>query len=103
MSNDKPEYPPEPWNIHEDEEGGLFLQGSDGSGTHTFEAMRRIVACVNACQGISTEALEAGVVGGMIEAIEGLLSILDASRGKPWSGGLAARARAVLGKVKPPL
>ena len=30
---------------------------------------RRIVACVNACQGISTESLEGGVVKELVEAV----------------------------------
>ena len=34
---------------------------------------RRIVASVNATAGISVEALEAGVVGELVEALEGLI------------------------------
>jgi len=33
-----------------------------------LEELRRIVACVNACDGIPTEALESGVVLELIEA-----------------------------------
>jgi len=38
---------------------------------------RRIVACVNACEGIPTEALEAGVVRELVEALERCKEILD--------------------------
>ena len=31
---------------------------------------RRIVACVNACEGIPTEALEGGVIGELLETME---------------------------------
>jgi|GEM_PF-1187293 len=35
----------------------------------------RIAASVNACEGIPTEALEAGVVKDMLEALQGLLAL----------------------------
>jgi len=38
---------------------------------------RRIVAAVNACEGISTEALEDGVVKEMREALEFFINICD--------------------------
>lgn len=44
----------------------------EGRGTialaYTAEDARRLVACWNACQGLSTEALEAGVVAELINA-----------------------------------
>lgn len=38
---------------------------------------RRIVACINACAGIPTEALENGVIGEMKEALVDLLGVAD--------------------------
>ena len=40
------------------------------------ESTRRMVASVNACAGIPTEALEAGVVGEMLEALESIATIV---------------------------
>lgn len=40
--------------------------------------MRRIVAAVNACRGILTEALEAGVVGELVEALRDARDVIDA-------------------------
>ena len=37
--------------------------------TDNLANAKRIVACVNACVGITTEALEAGVVHGVIESL----------------------------------
>ena len=39
-------------------------------GPHPASDARRIVAAVNACKGIPTEALEAGVVGDMLRALK---------------------------------
>lgn len=47
-------YTPGPWRVVEKERG--------------WRDARRIVACVNACDGIPTEALEAGVVRELIKA-----------------------------------
>ena len=58
---------PEPWKVNQDGCGDLFISGSNaehvtdcgGVDDDTFIAnARRIVACVNACKGLSTERLE---------------------------------------------
>lgn len=45
-----------PWAIHPD--GVIVAQNGAAVCTATDEDMRRIVACVNACEGIPTEAIE---------------------------------------------
>ena len=42
---------------------------------------RRIVACVNACAGIPTEAIEAGVVDALRKAV---VNLLNCHTGAPW-------------------
>ncbi len=61
----KTKHTPEPWKVKEDKMAGLLAWDIDSnSGLITFESLisqedaRRIVACVNACAGISTEELE---------------------------------------------
>lgn len=55
--------------------------GCSGARVVMSEAdQRRIVACVNACQGIGTEALEAGVVSGLIEAAGRVTACADEGR-----------------------
>lgn len=60
---------PEPWAVHQDASGDVFISsavtsfhiaevGSEDDET-VFADASRIVACVNACEGISTEDLEA--------------------------------------------
>ena len=56
---------------------------------------RRIVASVNATAGISVEALEAGVIGELVEALEGLCSWDDELTQDKWD-----YAREVLAKIK---
>jgi len=48
-----------------------LIRGPYGYGPYEYLYVnaQRIVACVNACDGIPTEALEAGVVREMVEAI----------------------------------
>ncbi len=52
----------EPWTIDINKFNFLKVQGCDGSwilvGIGTDAKYRRIVACVNACKGFSTEKLE---------------------------------------------
>lgn len=72
MDNQK--HTPEPWKTgagYEQQEPGVYIYGGDGlivssEDTEITEAnARRIVACVNACAGISTEQLEMDIsVGG---------------------------------------
>jgi hypothetical protein len=60
---------------------------------------RRIVAAVNACEGISTEALEQGVVAEMLEALEDLFNWLTPD----WQqSSLGDKARAALAKATAP-
>lgn len=64
---------------------------------------RRIVACVNACDGILTEVLESGVVRELVEALEALVGEIEWEIGEEkWGGDPDAlpMARAVLAKVR---
>jgi hypothetical protein len=76
----------EPWEIAVD---GLTIKAVYGNprmepdelmpatvrpGRHARANARRIVACVNACQGISTEALQGGIVARSIEELNRLKS-----------------------------
>lgn len=66
------------------------------------ENARRIAACVNACEGIPTEALEEGVVRELVEALEALVVELEWEIGEEkWGRDPDAlpMARAVLAKV----
>ena len=81
---------PEPWHIenlwHVLSEDGRLIAGCGGHdsnipGDNTFQDnqtnARRIVACVNACAGIPTEALEAGVVGEMQRSLKRIADMKD--------------------------
>lgn len=70
---------PEPWRIGWDSEDECCFAVTDYPGAKLIagdiereEDARRIVAVVNACEGISTEALENGVVKELLEALEAL-------------------------------
>ncbi|WP_298861312.1 hypothetical protein [uncultured Gimesia sp.] len=41
------------------------------------ELVRRVVACVNACDGITTEELESGIIGDMRQAISQAAPLLQ--------------------------
>ena len=69
------QHAPEPWEVHEGLDychiyGGEFNHsGNPIAECYKNDAnTRRIVAAVNACKGISTEALEGGVVNDLLEA-----------------------------------
>lgn len=70
-------WPPEPWHyqptsfiITGDYEAGQIAKVYGMPDPEAVATARRIVAAINAVAGISTEALEAGVVGEMLEALE---------------------------------
>lgn len=55
---------PAPWRVHVDEvfgADGYQVMRFNGYGSTDQANARRIVACVNACEGIGTETLEAGL------------------------------------------
>lgn len=65
--------------------------------------VERVVACVNACEGIPTEALDAGVVRELVEALEVLVGEIEWEIGEEkWGRDPDAlpMARAVLAKVR---
>jgi len=69
-----PNHPPEPWKVDKEDGGIQAADGtwvadsvvgtacSDDPGAMPDGAQDRIVACVNACRGLPTEALNAGVI-----------------------------------------
>lgn len=62
---------------------------------------RRIVACVNACEGIPTEALESGAVRELLEALADVLRIAKAaSIGVTGNGPRIARAEAAIAQAR---
>ena len=65
-----------------------------------YRLARRLRACRDACEGIPTEALEAGVVTELLAALESAVDILD---GFTDDDGIAARDRAyaAIAKAKP--
>jgi hypothetical protein len=48
----------------------LCAEGWNGTDGDADENARRIVACVNACAGIPTEALEAGALGKALDLLD---------------------------------
>lgn len=86
------DYTPEPWSVYE----GEHIHGVlDAEGKHLAEMWqrkqynslanaRRIVACINACEDISTETLESvklADVGDMHDALRECVALLDESLG----------------------
>lgn len=86
---------PEPWTLEGDDE--LWVSGPDrqepvicdmvprdeGSFTGEDEAnARRIVAAVNACTGISTEALERGLIALLVEYGETMVAVVEGRPGR---------------------
>lgn len=67
-----PEDPGAPWNIAEMVPGASY----DNPDQSEMLNARRIVACVNACAGISTEALEAGAIKDLAAAAHQGLSVI---------------------------
>ena len=70
---------PEPWNIDEYDEivddNGLLVADT-GLIDESRHNARRIVACVNALQGVPTELLEKAVQAGITDVSEGRLTAL---------------------------
>ena len=77
-------HPPEPWKVvPSDSDNGLYDVDHAANGTVVSDLFRadaeRIVACVNACEGVDTEALK-GI--SPILGLDDLLASLAESRGK---------------------
>jgi hypothetical protein len=88
---------PEPWRVEEDEDG-VFVAGpygyrgnpddfrviiedaaADPDDPEIMANARRIVACVNACAGIPTEALENDGINAVLAITDKLLAIIEAA------------------------
>jgi len=67
---------------------------------YLYVSAQRIFACVHACEGIPTEALESGVVREMVEALEALLPSIENAVGEIYYWPEYERAKAVLAKVR---
>ena len=98
MPNDQLRHTPEPWRVLATEfKVGIYPDSGGKTITATGRVFpidqanaRRIVACVNYCQGVSTAELEAAPKGVMLRAI---LDALD-------SAVAIDETRALLAKVK---
>src|SRR5690606_9872795 len=113
-------YTPGPWRVVEKERGWREIWAgnravvrADGYYSAKYEEYecgvaisepnaRRIVAAVNACEdaGLSTEALESGMVREMVEALEVLLPSIEDAVGEIYDWPEYERAKAVLAKVR---
>jgi len=71
-----------------------------GMTSDRLEELYRIAACVHACEGIPTEALESGGVQEMVEALEALLPSIENAVGEIYDWPEYERAKAVLAKVR---
>lgn len=71
---------PEPWyELNTGNHQGLIISEittDNVAVTYAKKDARRIVAAVNACRGIGTEALEAGVVKDLIKSARAVLDLL---------------------------
>jgi hypothetical protein len=71
----------EPWSVGDNNGFTCVYAETDGEVCSGFYGSTsnaaRIVACVNACANIPTEALEAGVIGEMVFALETISSAFN--------------------------
>ena len=94
---------PEPWGIEDYQSNGNYsiLCNFQGRGRSQVAVSsnqpnaRRIVAAVNACQDISTEALESGIIDELVEAASDLAHL-------PFDTQAFVKIRQVLAKVRAP-
>lgn len=104
---------PAPWVFHEqgdandyclltsDKKGWIvaFTQNGELSTDRQLANARRMCAAVNACEGISTEELEKGIVRELISALEYLLEEVCKRGGEPFEGA-SDTARLALARAK---
>lgn len=64
---------PRMYGIIKASNGSTIVNGSDWQGGRQKANLRRAAVCVNACKGIPTAALEAGVVGKLLEVSKKLV------------------------------
>ena len=94
---------PGPWVVRHDK--GMHHINGNQSRTPVASAYRdldahRIVAAVNACEGISTEVLEAGVVADLLAALEELLEEVLSDEWHQPSEYMEQKAKAAITKAK---
>ena len=103
---------PGPWVLH-DYAGGSWRRWGVTS-EHSLEAVarftkkadaRRAVAAVNACEGISTDALEAGVLGELVAALREVDRMVGEATNAPatadrWLDRIEETAREALAKLE---
>lgn len=103
---------PEPWSYDPDGRGGRSAMVRAGDAvivavrhrlpdTENEHNMRRIAACVNACAGIPTEALESGALTVALNEFVDLMQEIDTTDAEPDSpNGIALAALRALGRLK---
>lgn len=103
------EHTPEPWKIGaygmvvaRGEHGGIVIADvprTDGDPAAEANA-RRIVACVNAFAGISTEAIEGGVIAELVSCVRDCADVLGPLAKEPNVNPWLAQANALLAKLE---
>ena len=93
---------PEPWRnesitILGADEKKIAIMASPFDLKRQEANVRRIVACVNACVGISTEALESGAIRNLIKACE---DVVREAEEYAETGNLYGALREALSKLK---
>jgi hypothetical protein len=102
---------PEPWDYHPEEDGKPITNGTkaiaymdayqpeeDDGGAWEKETganARRIVAAVNACEGLSTESLELGIIAELLNALQAASNWIDMQTFVPRTH-IQARLRAAI-------
>jgi hypothetical protein len=105
---------PGPWDYRPEEDGKPITNGTiavaymdayrpeeDDGGAWEKETeanARRIIAAVNACEGLSTEALEMGIVTELLDALQAASDWIDTQTFVPRTD-IQARLRAVIAKA----
>jgi len=113
---DQTQHTPEPWRYVDDSTpadkelglGQYCIETADGafdvaSLLNSEADARRICAAVNACQGISTEALEQGAVKQLVQAIDGLLAFIGHAHDDKPAVYIARAVRARVGGETQPI
>jgi hypothetical protein len=96
----------EPWQRGDYEDEANDVRGdlamcAYGEGPEDVERARRAIACVNACAGIPTEALEAGALADAIQAAQDLFPFGPEHRTSLLRGEVCGRLHDALKRLEP--
>jgi hypothetical protein len=99
------DHSPEPWAYEDLGSDRFDVRDNDGQGVFAEEIMpdaadaSRIVACVNACAGHSTEDLEKAARGEVLAVLGRTRELMDALRGAPAGEVIEMPCRCCCGEV----